>query len=208
MFANIIRVQSISRSQQNIQFIFSRNTFKSSIKSRFSDKEKWKGRMEYLNRGDPFADKRAPSETFVPKSSNKNVKQSDKISRRQRVYIWGNGECGALGQLGFLHPRGNREKVLSMRRPFISSLGNYYNLKTVACGNGFTLFVSDDREKYLFGTGLNHLGQLGYQRKLDEAGKQIGKPLEMLIVPSAIQLPLEKNEKVTRVSAGGRTSSL
>ena len=207
MLKNILRVQTVCRPYQSIQFNFSRNKFKESIKTRFTSKEKWKGRMEYLNRGDPFADKRDPSETFVPKSANINVKQSDRISRRQRVYVWGNGECGALGQLGFIHPRGNREKILSMRRPFISNLGNYYNLKTVACGNGFTLFVSDDKEKYLFGTGLNNFGQLGYQRRLDEAGKQIGKPLEMLIVPSAIHLPLKKDEKVTSVAAG-RTHSL
>ena len=32
-----------------------------------------------------------------------------------------------------------------MRRPFISSLGHHYNIKAVACGTGFTLFVTDDK---------------------------------------------------------------
>ena len=89
-----------------------------------------------------------------------------------------------------------------MRRPFISRLGNYFNIKSVACGHGFTLFLTDDKEKYLFGTGLNTLGQLGYQRRLNDAGRQIGKPLETLIVPSAITLPLSGKEKVTSVAAG------
>ena len=41
------------------------------------------------------------------------------------------------------------------------------------------------------------MGQLGYQRKLDDKGRQKGKVLETLIVPSAIRLPLGVNEKVT-----------
>ena len=158
-------------------------------------KQKWKGRLEYLNRGDPFADKRPKNQS--EEKENIIFDKKDISSRKPRAYIWGNGEHGALGQLGFLHPSGNRNKLLTLKRPFISSLGNYYDIKSIACGYGFTLFLTNDKEKYLFGTGLNHMGQLGYQRKLDDKGRQKGKTLETVIVPSAIKLPLGVNEKVT-----------
>ena len=153
-------------------------------------KGKWQGRLEYLNRGDPFDE--AGEKAKRAKESKEVEKKS--ISRRDRVYVWGNGECGALGQLGFLHPKGDRKRVLQMRRPFISSLSNYFNIKSVACGHGFTLFVTDDRERYLFGTGLNQLGQLGLQRRRNEAGREVGRPLETVIVPSSITLPLLNQE--------------
>ena len=176
------------------------------VSSKSTTKKKWQGRLEYLNRGDPFADKSEQNSDDKEKSvDSKDEKKNIKV--RARVYVWGNAECGALGQLGFLQPRGVSKPLFEMRRPFISSLSNYYNLKTVACGYGFTLFVTDDKEKYLFGTGLNSLGQLGYQRRLTESGRQTGQPLETLIVPSAIQLPLRAGEKVVKVAAG-RTHSL
>ena len=59
----------------------------------------------------------------------------------------------------------------------------------------------------MFGTGLNQLGQLGYHKRLDEAGRQTGEPLEMLILPASITLPLKKKETLRRVAAG-RTHSL
>ena len=161
---------------------------------------KWKGRLEYLKRGDPFDQKTKQIKEQIGLEKNN-------LSRRERVYLWGNAECGALGQRGFIEPSGNRNKVNRMRRPFISTLGHHYNLKSVACGNGFTLFVTDDKEKYLFGTGLNQLGQLGYQKRLDEAGRQTGEPLAMLILPASITLPLRKKEKLRSVAAG-RTHSL
>ena len=176
------------------------------VSSKSTTKKKWQGRLEYLNRGDPFADKSEENSDDKQKSVDSEDEKKN-IKVRARVYVWGNAECGALGQLGFLQPRGVSKPLFEMRRPFISSLSNYYNLKTVACGYGFTLFVTDDREKYLFGTGLNSLGQLGYQRRLTESGRQTGQPLETLIVPSAIQLPLRAGEKVVKVAAG-RTHSL
>ena len=137
-----------------------------------------------------------------------DIKMKEKnLNKNNRVYVWGNGELGALGQLGFLHPKGGRSALYKMRKPFVSSLSNYCNVRSVACGYGYTLFVTDHREKYLFGTGLNDCGQLGYQRRLTQEGRQTGRPLEMLIVPSVIQLPLARGEKVTGV-AGGRAHSL
>ena len=171
----------------------------------FDKTGKWRGRLEYLRRGDPFDQKK--KEEAETKIKDQIGLEKNNLSRRERVYLWGNAECGALGQRGFIEPGGNRNKVNKMRRPFISTLGHHYNIKSVACGNGFTLFVTDDKEKYLFGTGLNQLGQLGYHKRLDEAGRQTGQPLEMLILPASITLPLERKETLRRVAAG-RTHSL
>ena len=70
----------------------------------YTHQHKWKGRLEYLNRGDPFADKREVSQTSSQRSKD-NVVERDKLTRKTRAYVWGNGEHGALGQLGFLHPK-------------------------------------------------------------------------------------------------------
>ena len=129
------------------------------------------------------------------------------MNKNNRVYLWGNGELGALGQLGFLHPKAGRTALYKMRRPFVSSLSNYCNVRSAACGYGYTLFVTDHREKYLFGTGLNDCGQLGHQRRLNPSGGETGGALEMVIVPSVIRLPLHSGEKVVEV-AGGRAHSL
>jgi len=167
--------------------------------SKHMTNNKWKGRLEYLNRGDPFhQDVKAKEEAPVEKQKDKKKH----LYNNTRAYIWGNGENGALGQKGFLHPDSKKEVLFKMRRPFISSLGNYFELKTAACGYGFTLFATNDKEKPLFGTGLNDSGQIGYHRWLNKEGKAYGKPLEMLIVPSPINVPLLKGEKVKAVSAG------
>ena len=124
------------------------------------------------------------------------------MNKNNRVYLWGNGELGALGQLGFLHPKGGRTALYKMRRPFVSSLSNYCNVRSAACGYGYTLFVTDHREKYLFGTGLNDCGQLGHQRRRSPSGGQTGGALEVLIVPSVIPLPLARGERLEQVAAG------
>ena len=128
-----------------------------------SSQKKWLGRLEYLNR-DPDNSKL---------NKDKDMKTIEKkLNKNNRVYLWGNGELGALGQLGFLHPKARKKSVLKMRRPFVNSLSNYCNVRTVACGYGFTLFLTDHKEKYLFGTGLNDSGQLGYQRRRSLEGRE------------------------------------
>ena len=113
-------------------------------KSNFLNKEvkskKYKGRLEYLNRGDPFEKADRTKEEVQEKESVRKH-----LPNTTRAYLWGNGELGALGQPGFLHPRIEKKEVLKiMRRPFISSLGNYFKLKTAAFWYGFTLFATKD----------------------------------------------------------------
>jgi len=159
-------------------------------------KKTYTGRLEYLNRGDPF-DQNKTSTKIKDKPKTRTH-----LPNHVRAYLWGNGELGALGQPGFLHPKGNRRILKKMRKPFISSLGNYYKIRSAACGYGYTLFVTDDKEKQLFGTGLNDSGQIGHHRRLNKEGKQAGKPLEVVIAPAHIVLPLIGDEKVLSVAAG------
>lgn len=167
---------------------------------------KYKGRMEYLNRGDPFLQDKTDVKVVEKETARKH------LPNNTRAYLWGNGELGALGQPGFLNPRKKKgsprkEVLYKMRRPFISSLGNYYDLKTAACGYGFTLFATKHRDKQVFGTGLNDCGQIGYHRMLNKEGREVGKPLEVIAAPASISLPLAQGEKV-RSLAAGRAHSL
>ena len=172
------------------------------IRQKSTSNKKWRGRLEYLNREDPSEKSKSV------KNNDNDIKMKEKsMNKNNRVYLWGNGELGALGQLGFLHPKAGRTALYKMRRPFVSSLSNYCNVRSAACGYGYTLFVTDHREKYLFGTGLNDCGQLGHQRRLNPSGGETGGALEMVIVPSVIRLPLHSGEKVVEV-AGGRAHSL
>ena len=171
-------------------------------KSNFLNKEvkskKYKGRLEYLNRGDPFENADCTKEEVEEKESVRKH-----LPNTTRAYLWGNGELGALGQPGFLHPRTEKKEVLKiMRRPFISSLGNYFKLKTAACGYGFTLFATEDKDKQVFGTGLNDSGQIGFHRRVNKDRRPVGKPLEVLVAPAAIRLPLDDGEKVVALAAG------
>jgi alpha-tubulin suppressor-like RCC1 family protein len=59
-----------------------------------------------------------------------------------------------------------KEVIKIMRRPFIISLENYFNLKTAACGYGFTLFATEDRQ--VFCTGLNDSGQIRFHRRVNK----------------------------------------
>lgn len=46
--------------------------------------------------------------------------------------------------------------MICLRRPFASSLSNYYKVRGAAAGYGFTLFLTSDTEAGgVFGTGLN-----------------------------------------------------
>ena len=104
-----------------------------------STHKKWLGRLEYLNR-DP---------TVQSKSNEGNdIKRKERnLNKNNRVYLWGNGELGALGQLGFLHPKAGKNVVSRMRRPFVNSLSNFCDVRSVSCGYGFTLGGTNHKEK-------------------------------------------------------------
>ena len=61
---------------------------------------KYKGRLEYLNRGDPFDQDNTARKVVVEKESARKH-----LPNNTRAYLWGNGELGALGQPGFLSPK-------------------------------------------------------------------------------------------------------
>jgi alpha-tubulin suppressor-like RCC1 family protein len=71
----------------------------------------------------------------------------------------------------------------------------------VACGYGFSIFTVKTEDKIgLFGTGINTDSQIGYHKH----GGRTNRPLEILIAPVPIELPLKPNETgiVRKVGAG------
>ena len=88
-----------------------------------------------------------------------------------------------------------------MWRPILAKLGETHNLKTAAAGYGFSLFLTDDKEYPVWGSGNNKSGQLGEQRRRGVKGGR-SKPLEILLEAGHIQLPLKPGEKVVGLAAG------
>ena len=77
-----------------------------------------------------------------------------------------------------------------MHKPFRQTFAAYNQVADIACGYGFTLFKVRDSEKRLWGTGVNQSGQLGHHRG------HSGKPLEVVVAPAAVNLPLANGELI------------
>jgi len=121
---------------------------------------------------------------------------AEKTKKYNRVYVWGNAQLGALGQEGFNFPKKKRNVLKYMHKPFRQSFAEFNSVTSMACGYGFTLFATKDKKKPLCGTGVNQSGQIGFHKG------QRGKPLEVLVSPTSIDLPLGEGEVVTKVAAG------
>merc|ERR1719334_1486108 len=64
------------------------------------------------------------------------------------------------------------------------------------------MFYSDNREKPVWGTGVNTSGQIGNHRRRDAEGRSQGRPLELLIEAAPVALPLQEDERVVGLAAG------
>jgi len=132
----------------------------------------------------------------------KTAAQADKLKKEARVYVWGNAEWGALASPNLMEPRSSRCHPLpEMWRPILAKLGETHNLKAAAAGYGFSLFLTDNKEYPVWGSGNNKSGQLGEQRRRGVKGGR-SKPLEILLEAGHIQLPLKPGEKVVGLAAG------
>jgi len=133
-----------------------------------------------------------------PPDTNNAVFQyaSEKPEKKERVYVWGNAEYGALGQPTFLQPRGKKNALSVMHKPYRLPFAEFEDIKALSCGYGFTVLVPKGKGKVVFGTGFNQDGQIGYHQRAK------GKPLEILIEPTKIDLPLTDGESVEVVSCG------
>ncbi|XP_068227515.1 RCC1-like G exchanging factor-like protein [Palaemon carinicauda] len=114
------------------------------------------------------------------------------------VYVWGVADHGGLGRASFVRPDFKAgQKIMHYKfKPHRLGIGEYYEVKDLACGYGFTLFAVDDSDVSCFGTGLNTDSQIGNQVNLNK------KPLGMLISPGPLDIPLKNQAKVIKVAAG------
>ena len=118
------------------------------------------------------------------------------------MYVWGNAEWGALANPNLMEPRSSRSHPLpEMWRPILAKLGETHTLKAAAAGYGFSLFLTDNKEYPVWGSGNNKSGQLGEQRRRGMKGGR-SKPLEILLEAGHIHLPLKPGEKVVGLAAG------
>ncbi|XP_064111602.1 RCC1-like G exchanging factor-like protein [Macrobrachium nipponense] len=114
------------------------------------------------------------------------------------AYVWGVADHGGLGRASFLRPDPkSRQKRMHYRfTPHRLGLGEYYEVKDLACGYGFTLFAVNDSSVSCFGTGLNTDSQIGNQ--VNTKKNRLG----MLISPGPLDIPLTNQAKVKKVAAG------
>ena len=69
----------------------------------------------------------------------------------------------------------------------------FKKIKDVAVGYGYTVFATSNN---VYATGLNKFGQIGYFEE------RPGHPVECVIVPQEVQLPLKGGENIARVECG------
>ena len=135
-------------------------------------------------------------EVYTYASTNKNP-----ISR---VFSWGTACYGALGNPHLLHPqRKHLEPKSAVHHPMrISDFEMKKKIKDVACGYGYSLFAVNDKNGHIYGCGINNQGQFGYHAEVPD------KPLQILIKPVPLKLPMEANDNVERMEAGQSHSIL
>lgn len=121
-----------------------------------------------------------------------------------RVFTWGMACYGALGVPEHLRPKQRKKPPLqAMHRPARCGFAETERVKDVACGYGFTVFALDGKESHIMGTGINKDGQIGYH------AVRRGHPLEMLIQPRGVTLPVRDRTKSKAVAvAAGRAHTL
>jgi len=121
---------------------------------------------------------------------------SPKNERNARIYSWGLAEHGALGERQFLKPTTpGRRSVEYMHRPYRLGFGEEHDVISVACGYGFSIFtIKSKTTNKVFGTGLNSDSQIGCHTI------NKGRPLELLIEPVPIHLPI--NDTIATAACG------
>lgn len=118
----------------------------------------------------------------------------------RRVYVWGQAQTGALGINDSL---ADQKLAKIIHNPTRLPFAERFNVVDVAAGYGFTLYAVKPilDEKTLMGCGLNTDSQLGYQK----LGGIYNKPMELLIYPAPITLPMideKENMNIKKVAAG------
>ncbi|CAG7734246.1 unnamed protein product [Allacma fusca] len=124
----------------------------------------------------------------------------------KRLYVFGAAFHGALGLRDLLKPKDHRQKLITrIHRPVRHKLFHDLNPQDITAGHGFSLVGvkrKDQNHPALFGCGLNETSQLGYQ------AARVGAPLERLISPVGISLPVRIDKPEILALAAGRGHSV
>lgn len=136
------------------------------------------------------------------------VKYPRSVASDRRVYVWGLAETGALGIQKSLRKASEKHTAV-VQHPSRLQFGEQLDVCDVACGYGFSAFAVRRNGGVgfsLFGSGLNTDSQIGFHKR----GGESNQPLEQLIYPAPIQLPLkEEDERIQIVAcAAGRAHLL
>ncbi|XP_068141618.1 RCC1-like G exchanging factor-like protein [Drosophila tropicalis] len=143
------------------------------------------------------------------KSKIKDYNPKISNTHDQRVYVWGFQETGALGLQTNI--KKSQERYTEMvHHPTRLQFSTNNEVTDVTAGYGFTAYaVQRSDGETLFGCGLNTDSQLGYQVKKVKSNSPAQDPanLDVIIYPTAIQLPREHGEtaedmEVRSMSAG------
>lgn len=135
------------------------------------------------------------------------VKYPRSTAKDRRVYVWGLAETGALGLQKSLRKASERHTAV-VQHPSRLQFGEHLDVCDIACGYGFSAFAvrnesTGDNDGYsLFGSGLNTDSQIGFHKR----GGETNQPLQQLIYPAPIQLPVaDRSERIQIVAcAAGR----
>ncbi|KAM8975675.1 RCC1-like G exchanging factor-like protein [Pelodytes ibericus] len=124
----------------------------------------------------------------------------ERSRRKDRVFVWGFSNTGALGISSFVVPDTGRKKPRTFQlTPYRLDMDE--KISSAACGYGFTLLSSSTSDiTKVWGMGLNKDSQIGFHR----SRRDRTKGYEYVLEPSPIPLPLDKpqNTKVVQVSCG------
>ena len=145
-----------------------------------------------------------------PRISISYILEFDFTTKRNnfRVYVWGMAETGALGDINKTLKNHTQTNCLFVQHPSRLSFGEKYEIIDCAAGYGFTLFAvkPDAHGTTLFGTGINTDSQIGYHKHRGVTNK----PIEIMIAPAPIDLPMKPNDDQVRAVkvAAGRAHSV
>ncbi|CAB3373414.1 Hypothetical predicted protein [Cloeon dipterum] len=137
-----------------------------------------------------------PDDTPIEKIPEYAFSKPDKD--RRHLFSWGLCEHGAVGILRQCTKRSKKDTAPRyLQRPCRVRFGDFNRVIDVACGFGFTLYaVSTKSSLKVFGTGINTDSQIGYQSQRKDA------PMELLLAPVPIRLPIDPQENVAALAAG------
>lgn len=138
--------------------------------------------------------------------SLKEESYKQRSNNNLKVYVWGLAETGALGNDKSLKKH-KKTNCLFVQHPTRLPFAENHKILDVSCGYGFSVFVVKSYHGIsLFGSGINTDSQIGYHKHSGVTNK----PIEILIYPGPIELPLvsDNEELQAKKAATGRAHTV